>query len=749
KCVDSAKFRPGKVLEYIPGKMIKVTNLLHQNKFWTAEIPLGKHDWSAAYVHIVRFPVVEGIEAAHSQLRFKKDPDAPNIKLTLQTDPSKTTTIPDLILTVEAAFPKDVAYSFADGAFDNYPLVGRLESGIQRIVEDSKVETEQYTLKLDKTDDAKNREMIATLVAGAVKKSESIGLTKFYNTIRPNCVTEIFDLIDETRGIRWCDEKSPTDLIAGQKGQCVRPFYTAMWIDPVAKPALRALEARGILGERIMNLKQEYSPFIGKPAPPAKDPVPSLVRSNPKKPFALVTISVDTPSSRATSKLVEKELEKTLSAAIPSLTSIGIAPALAATSSSGAIGGIVKYVQGQLSAMVKRVNDKLPDTPVYMVAYLAPWSPNARPLSLAGTGFPADLPFNYDPRLASSQDEVKSLINTAYQNMRELQNLEYRKFPVYSLEKIAAAHKSGQKLANPNPVFLLGTVIRLKLQRDRSESIVQAVLSMVPQDLPFSTAATVDLNRVRIPLPARENSMKSTMIVTHFQKLIYNQPNPIIDVEFGGLAPIVSNPFGADRDKEKWGLAKIYHGPYLPYTCDGAKNLVPEMQGTFYPNLLNAKNMKGEPLPAQVLKNAALGVESALQKQPVGLGIFGLKLVMAQEYCEQNIQGRSENQKIKFCRAYGKNTTGVMVWDMEVSFRTAGICLVVPQVGEIVTGEANSSIEYQVGDLKKKVEKGLMNIVMGSNNDNAKLAAKLMMEANTRKAQLDALTEKARAAQAK
>ena len=138
QCINTERFRPPVIIENTAEK-IKFANYLHQGKYWIAEIdksaPIEK-----TFFHIVRFEVVSGITAAHTQFRVRfENNDA--VKLTSQTD-SETTSINDIVVSYEASRPKDIGYNFALGAVDNYLLVGRVMSGRQRQDESTENTTE-------------------------------------------------------------------------------------------------------------------------------------------------------------------------------------------------------------------------------------------------------------------------------------------------------------------------------------------------------------------------------------------------------------------------------------------------------------------------------------------------------------------------------------------------------------------------------------------------------------------------------
>ncbi|HVK62146.1 MAG TPA: hypothetical protein VM432_11370 [Bdellovibrionales bacterium] len=720
RCVDSKKFRPLIVREDLGNKLV-VENFLHKNRFWKATIPTGATAWKQVYMQIVRFPVVDGVIAAHGQLRFVL---ADDVSLELESQSGEKTIIKgaqapnSIIWSVEASFPKGVGYNFAEGAFNNYPIVARVGSAQQRMSESSNP-IEQYIMALDK-DPAKNSRMISRLVKAALLRSDELGMNKFYNTIRPNCISEAFDMIDKVRGVPG-----------------VRPFYTVLWVDPVAGPALRAMKERGILGARDRDLQQEFQPTIGRSVPPPLPPKKGVIRELADKPFTLVTVIPKSGQSARVMDLIEKETDKTLSQAIPRLSSAAIVPALVTAGSAGAIGGVLAYVQSEIGAMIDRINPQLPEKEaVTVISYLTPWGTggSAKRVSLVEKGIPADLPFDYLRESDVTEERVANILNTARTNMLALQTKEFAKFKIYR-----DLNKPEELKQNPKPAFLMGLVVRLKLQRDRSESTVQAILSMVPQDLKFATAATVDLNRIHIPMPLKseveKNGMaataKSTMIITHVQ-VQHNDLTPSIQVDFGRL-----QPFHATQTNKDFGIARVPKRPLIG--CGDNFGLVPEMQGVFFPNAFGIKptgwNLKDlGSIGNQLKSNLGDGFENYVAGKPVMLGIYSLKFVKALEYCHK--LPNNSKEKIKFCRAKETNKSGYMMWDMDIGVRALGQnCLRLQQVSDQVAGEGNMTVDAMILDAVKKGEKLATDTVMGAAGPNAALLKSTLDTAKKLRAQ--------------
>jgi hypothetical protein len=233
KCIDGQQFRPA-LLQEITASHFSFSNYFHEGRYWAASIA-KQPDVDKVFFHVVRFEVVSGIVAAHVQIRFRMKRDS--IALRAQDNPGEKKDVNDLIISFEAARPKGVHYNFALGAVPNYALVGRVASGSQRLTESKNEVTEQYELLL-------SNEEAGSLLFAAVNRSNELGLTNWYNTLRPNCTTELFDLFDTLASIKALE---PTP----------ERFLTVLSNDPIVTPSLEALKERGLLGNRYADLFDE------------------------------------------------------------------------------------------------------------------------------------------------------------------------------------------------------------------------------------------------------------------------------------------------------------------------------------------------------------------------------------------------------------------------------------------------------------------------------------------------------------
>jgi hypothetical protein len=650
-CINSLKFRPGKILSQAADKLV-FANLLHEDRFWTATIPLDPEAFDAAYFQIVRFPVVKGVEAAHTEIRIKLA-KGQKIELQSQSGPSKTTSIGSLIYSVEAAFPENVNYNFALGVMKNYPLSGRLVSGTQRIKETPTHGFEQYTLKL-------NKQQIAALVLAAVQRSQALSLSSFYNTISPNCTTEAFYVLDRLPG-----------------RPAVRPFYTVLSPDPIAGPSLKALRARNLLGPQVKDMEEELPPHKKMVSPGSHEPVvPGPLRQDDKFPLTLITLLPSGQASAQVQSLVRTEIMKALHTSMPALMEAAVTPALLSGSTDAVLTSLLIGVEKEMIATLRRINSKLPDQPVDVLAYFAPWNGPSEQASLVGYGYPADLPFNELVDLASTPEKTKSVMSRVMMGMRYIQSTNY-------------------KIKGSSPVFYLGSMIKMKLQKNKSELKFQSALSMVPGDLKFSTSSDqVELNKIVLQAPdqnminqfGQEATPKSAVIISNSQKY-WQRLNSVVQFDFGSL-----KNFGNLEVMPSFGEMEIQKDLV---GCAHRVGQVPELRGYIKSNLTKNAKVDGQLNPLVAGK-------------PLALGIYSFKMAKADDYCYDTASWSAA--KAKVCSQFENSKSGVLIEDMHIGVRALGLqCLEVPYVDDVVTENANEAVDADIQEAAEQLKQQAQN----------------------------------------
>ncbi|MES3038573.1 MAG: DUF4105 domain-containing protein [Bdellovibrionota bacterium] len=675
KCVDTNRMRPGQIITK-DAHMIRIANFHHEREFWKAEIPLKKEAWAKMYFQILRFPIVEGIEAAHTQIRFIMAPGY-SIRLTSQKNENVVKTVKSFIYTVEAAFPKEVNYNFALGAVNNYPIVGRVASAEERVLESKGNSAEQYTVKISPQE-------IAFLVNGALTRSDSMGMEYFYNTVRPNCTTEAFDLIDTL------------PRLVGK----VRPFNTVLWIDPVAGPSLDALQARGILGPRGPNMIEDLRDGATTPPPEKKKEVAyGLVREVksingiPGLPYALVTILPRSKHSAAVSRALFNKIQSSLTTATPKLAQAALASAMVGTNVGDILGDVLGQIQKEMRAFLRSVNTQLPDESVHMMTYLVPWDPNTPKASLVGSGLAADLPFNIASYYQMDASSTKTLLETVIKGYRILQIREHRK-------------------AGTSPVYFMGAGIRIELKKNQSEVMLQPIIGWTPQDLPFETYSDqVKFDRIHLPAPVLDPKYRNNLdaytnelgvlVITHRQRH-YQTFNPVLHFEFGSLGFL--NTAAGHKDVGVVRVEKYLLEKAVPIfgACAYHEKTVPEMRGKILKGISGNKT-----------------VDSRLDGKDIALGIFSFDMVYANSLCKNADHMSKDFDKQRICAEADKSKMGIMLRNVDIRARVnlggnVNIgCVRHSLITDQFTSEANASIDYQIEEFIKAQDKKFIDVIVG------------------------------------
>jgi hypothetical protein len=187
--------------------------------------------------------------AAHTQLRFKLNPENPMIlfpqdSVDQQTvHPQKMT---DITYSVEASRPAGVSYNVFLGQFNFYGIGGRLLSTESRGDESfgpAQVEKDivyQVATTISPEDSAR-------ILSGAIHRSHQLQLNYMYNTLLENCTTELFDLFDFIL-------EYPVKI---------KKFHTKIWnlMDPIDGPSRIALKSRQLIDPKrtLPTLNDEFS----------------------------------------------------------------------------------------------------------------------------------------------------------------------------------------------------------------------------------------------------------------------------------------------------------------------------------------------------------------------------------------------------------------------------------------------------------------------------------------------------------
>ncbi len=367
QCIDSDRFRNAEVINNNEEE-IQFANYQHQNSFWKATINKNSVI-KAVYFQIVRFNVVSGITAAHTQMRFAfEEPEVLKLESQQRTE---TTFNSDLIISFEASRPEGVSYNFAHGAVDNYLSVARVVSGAQRLSESTENIIEQYELNI-------SQEERMQLLINGIELSDSTKFNRFYNTIKPNCTTDLFDLID---------------ALPSQQLKNPEPFLTVISNDPIAGPSIEGLKERNLLLTRFANLRDEVE--RGESKPPTDEPSTknslSLLADIEGFPYSLIFVS----DGKIRNEQVLKSIKKMAYQVAPQLVQrLGASLMLAEDQASFSLLGALEELSPLLKTELEKLNDQLPSEDSQVSLFFAPWNGSGRTINvLKEIDVEARLPF--------------------------------------------------------------------------------------------------------------------------------------------------------------------------------------------------------------------------------------------------------------------------------------------------------------------------------------------------------------------
>lgn len=527
KCLNTAKYRAITNLA-VDKTILRFDNFMSQNVFWHAELPVRADIVEKVYFQIIRFPVIEGVEAAHTELRFKLAKDALKISRS-----GENAAASDLLVSFEGALPPGEKYNFAMGTFDAYALIARVTTSDQKLSQDGKP-MEQYELKLD-------GESRLQLLINALKRSSHLGYSTFYNTLRPNCTTEVFDLLDSVPAIQGKAD----------------PFLTMISLDPVAAPSINGLRKRGILVRRVQNYNDEVKGTeLELPVPEPNSKIRSFFPQVAGQPWAISVVgpaeSELTPAQSAVLKAIRDEVSVSMPSLVQSYASVlllrdrrEVAGKLLAKTLQTAL--------GRLPQVIRRMDSQLPNDRMSFHIYFVPMASAADGTSLSKIGVSAAVPF-----------PVKNFeISSADRRSREI-------FFTVGAGTQAAANQGAEE---SKFAFFAGFAITAHLQRGQSSVITQIVAGLDEGTYPIQVEnAQVKLSQVVIPR-GKTNNGRALAILSHVQDVKSETVNPEMIIDFG--------PWGGIAGQ----LGEFGEGTFQVFrssvSCDLQQSQAPSIQGVF------------------------------------------------------------------------------------------------------------------------------------------------------------------------
>lgn len=182
QCVNTCLFRSAKVLSVGRGH-IKIANLLHLDRFYTADIPLN----SISEVDMGFEEFLTGISHVYLRFRFSKP---------VRLGDGETNTS-DVIISAEGVPPKGEPYKFVESTLGRYLLAYRIlsvEEAQARMVKRLHHSIKQFKLSL-------TPEQQRNLLLKGLAKSEERSFNTKYDLLYNNCATSAVDLLsDQVKG---------------------------------------------------------------------------------------------------------------------------------------------------------------------------------------------------------------------------------------------------------------------------------------------------------------------------------------------------------------------------------------------------------------------------------------------------------------------------------------------------------------------------------------------------------------------
>lgn len=558
QCLDTRYYRPPKNVRYQNG-ILTFNNYSYRGQFWKAEIALDASTVESVYFHVKRFTVLNSVEAAHTQVRYKLKPGA-KVRLTHQVTGERAEA-DDILISFEAGLTKTEGYNFAKGAFDSYILVGRAGETASITAEKPRP-IEQY--ELDLTRDEKALLLVTSLV-----RSERIGLDSYYNTLRPNCTTEQFDLIDN---------------LPARRGKAER-FLTVISMDPVAWPSIEALQKRGLIKQRVQNFESEQkgeTAVLQLPRPNRQ--MPPFIPTVAGNPWSIVVVSPQASSLNSTERealaTLRQEIVQRLMKLVQSYGSSALLAGVGGTQPTELLLKAVTDVQQEIRSLLVRMDSQLPARPQPLAVYFAPMQTSQPTTSLQRLGIEAALPFPTIDREVSLDD-------------RRSQE------PLFFVgEGAMKAADVGSR--NQVPAYLMSAAIVISAARGQSAVTTQTMVGINKVEKAFSqNNDQVRLDKITIA-PGNSRADRPVILISHHQRA-NAALDPLVSIEFGPAGGLAGT-----LDLSRFGTLQISKAlPGSPSSCEIQARSAPHITGVFAQratgNSVVDRFLQGRPVAFQVL----------------------------------------------------------------------------------------------------------------------------------------------------
>jgi hypothetical protein len=543
KCVNAERYRPVENLQ-INGDLVSFNNYYYKGRFYKAEFRLNEQSVKDTLFHIKHFPTVKGVDAAHTQIRYRFN-TANSIQLTDLITGEKTAAN-DILISYEAALPKEEKFNFAFGSANNYPFVGRVGEGVSIALEEPRA-IQQYVLELSPAEQVQ-------LLKNSLKRSQDIALSTYYNTLRPNCTTEQFDLLD---------------TLPRLKGAAPQ-FLTVMSNDPVATPSIQALKSRKILKQRIQDFSDEVAGKIQNLAVPetAAQSLPDFLPSAAGKPWSMVVISpkensLTTAEKQAFSELTSQMVSKTTKLMNAYASAVMLSGSVEQNKMGNIYLAVMQQVQKELQPALAKLDASVSTSGHILGVYLTPMTlpPGVSSYTdLTQYGVKAAIPlpvhkFSYDP------------------NDRKTAEIFY-----WLAQGSLVAGDVGVKKSIPAYLQMVAAVVNAK-----------------PKNSSLTTQVAIGLNAVTKPMSKNNEQVKIRELAIKSSQSRSDRPSALftytqyarmplqtsMQIDFGplgGMAGTAAEVQGVAQINKGWSMADLNDDQ-----CKIRASAIPQLNGVFGP----------------------------------------------------------------------------------------------------------------------------------------------------------------------
>jgi hypothetical protein len=211
-CVNPLKRRSVRILKDFearpyfssrPGTIV-IANFSHKNKFWIAQIPIDSVAtlrMQIEYFPIMKFPKVS---IAHTQFVFDfKNGEKVLLMPQVKNIPSgiRPIELQKMIFSVENVGPFGEMFDARKGMQDYYNIAYRavsLEEKYDWMIAEQSHKVKQLAIKLP-------ADQVRKVLNEAISRGQRWSTSRSYNTLEPNCVSELFDILDVALDLRGHD----------------------------------------------------------------------------------------------------------------------------------------------------------------------------------------------------------------------------------------------------------------------------------------------------------------------------------------------------------------------------------------------------------------------------------------------------------------------------------------------------------------------------------------------------------------